>query len=429
MRKPMHEKNGGHFLSATKGVCLFLVGALVPPAFAFGCSSETAPITSIASASGDGGSASSDLDSGTSPTNSDGSSNDDAATHGDAAAPASNMFGAYALFPSDTSIFSNPNIDGAFIGFPWKKLQATSAAPDFGSIDTWLNAAVAAHSRLTIAIEAGAATPMWVYGTPADASQYLTLTDYAFQQQACQPNQIIPIPWKTGFLSAWTALVDAFAAHVSSNPAWEGVVAGIKLTGINNTTFETSLPYGSAQTHGTCVTTDAAAAWQAVGYTEDLVNTAWQTILPHFSAGFPGKPLIMDYIDLGFPAEYVGGAQQPKNNAVSTLLLNSAKTMLGNDRFIVEGTGLAANSGACTNLDSYATSGGTVGYQELYYVYNAPAPCSMSGVPNGTCDETVLHDALVYGIDHHMKYVELYSEDITGYPTEIAFAHTQLPPL
>jgi hypothetical protein len=340
---------------------------------------------------------------------------------------ASGMYGAYALFPKDTSILSTANIDGAFLGFPWKSLQPTSAAPDFSAIDTWLDAAVAANSHVTIGIEAGSATPMWVYGTPADSSLYLSLTEYAFQQQVCQPGQIVPIPWKPAFLSAFGALIDAFAAHVATKPSWMGVIAGMKLTGINNSTFETSLPYTPAQTHGSCVTTDAPTAWKNVGYTDALVNSAWESILPHFDSGFPGKALIIDWIDLGFPAEYVGDTLQPKNNAVSTLLIDTAKTMLGTDRFVVEGTGLSASGGNAPNIDNYAAAGGTVGYQELYYVAGAPAPCVMSA-GTGVCDENTLHTALTFGIAHNMRYVELYGEDIAAYPSEVAFAHTSLPP-
>ncbi len=364
----------------------------------------------------------------------DGGGSDVAATDaGDAAVgsktPAEGMYGAYYLFPKDTSALTTANIDGAFLNFPWSKLQPTSAAPDFSSIDPWLDAAVSAHSRITIGIQAGSATPMWVYGSPADPAQYINLTEYAFQQQVCQPNQIIPIPWKTGYLTAFTGLVDAFAAHVASNPAWIGVLAGVKITGINNATLETSLPYTPAQTHGTCVTTDAPSAWQAVGYTDDLVDGAWQTILTHFAAGFPNQALIMDYIDLGFPAEYVDGVLQPRNNAVSTLLATTATTMLGTRQFIIEGTGLAESSGASPNMDNYVTAGGEVGFQELYYVDDAPPPCVMSdpmGTMTNTCDETVLHDALLYGISHHMRYVELYAEDIAGYPAEVELAHDQL---
>jgi hypothetical protein len=340
-----------------------------------------------------------------------------------AGTPAANMFGAYALFPHDTSALSTTNIDGAFVSFPWLKLQPTSGAPDFSSIDSWLDAAVTAHSHITIGIQAGSATPMWVYN--GDASQYLNLTEYAFQQQVCQDGKIVPIPWMSGYLAAYTGLIDAFAAHVHSNPSWDGVLAGMKITGINNTTLEVSLPYTPAQTHGTCVTTDAPSAWRDVGYTDALVNSAWQTILTHYAAGFPHQALIMDYIDQGFPAEYVNGVLEPKDNAVSTLLVNTATAMLGTRQFIIEGTGLALTSGAAPNLDNYT---GVVGYQELYYVDGAPPPCAMGEPTTSTCDESVLHGALVYGIAHHMKYVELYSEDMTGYPTEIAFAHTQLAP-
>ena len=38
----------------------------------------------------------------------------------------------------------------------------------------------------------------------------------------------------------------------------------------------------------------------------------------------------------------------------------------------------------------------------------------------------VLHEALVFGISHDMRYVELYTEDISAYPVEVTFAHEQL---
>jgi hypothetical protein len=365
-----------------------------------------------------------------SPT-SDSSHGSDAPASKSGSTPASALRGVYGFMvgmtysASDTTIqgvMNNPDVDGVFIGFPWSEIAPSATTTDFSKIDAWLTAAASAKKKVSIGIEAGNGTPSWV-GTGSD---YVTITVYDYEQQRCQPNQRIPIPWHTSFLDAWTGLVKAFASHLDSEPSLYGTVSAIKVTGINDATYETSLPYEAASTHGSCTTTDDAEAWKAVGYTDALVESAWQTIIDQYATSFPDKALTMQYIDLGFPEEWVSGKFQPMNNDVSTALLDAGKATLGESRFVVEGTGLTTTSGPCTNLDNYATGGGTVGYQTLYYVYGDTS-CTMDG-HKPPCDESVLHTALEFGISHQMKYVELYHEDILGYPAEVTFAHNALAP-
>jgi hypothetical protein len=114
------------------------------------------------------------------------------------------------------------------------------------------------------------------------------------------------------------------------------------------------------------------------------------------------------------------------NNDVSTAMVAAGKATLGESRFVIEGTGLTTTSGPAANLDTYADGGGVVGYQTLYYVYG-DSSCTMNE-HKPPCDESVLHTALEFGISHKMKYVELYHEDILGFPAEVTFAHEALNP-
>ena len=351
---------------------------------------------------------------------------------GDAGArPADALKGVYGLMVGMTydasnsviqTVMGNPDVDGVFIGFPWSVVAPTSSTTDFTKIDAWLQAAVTAGKRVSIGIEAGSATPSWV-GSPSD---YVTFTVYQFEQGTCQSNVQIPIPWHTSFLTAWQGLVQALSKHLAGEPTLFAAVSAIKITGINDSTFETSLPYEAAGTHGTCTTTDAASAWHAVGYTDALVESAWQTIIGYYDAAFPSTALCMQDIDEGFPAEYADGGFQPMNNAVTTAMIAAAKSTLGTGRFVAEGTGITAVGGTIPNLDTYATGGGVVGYQTLYYVYDNTT-CTMNNhvLP---CDATVLDNAIQLGIKHQMKYIELYQEDIGGFPAEVTIAHDALVP-
>jgi hypothetical protein len=366
--------------------------------------------------------------------NTDGTTSDHAAPSGGspgAAQPADALKGVYGfLVGMDYSatnstiegVMGNPDVDGVFIGFPWSDVAPTATTTDFRKIDAWLTAAAAAHKSVSIGIQAGAGTPSWV-GT---ASDYVTITVYDYEQQRCQANQRIPIPWHTSFLDAWKGLVQALAGHLQAEPSLYTSVVAVKLTGINDATYETSLPYEAESTHGSCVTSDDAETWKNVGYTDALVEGAWQTILGYYNDNFADKALTMQYIDEGFPSEWVDGKFQPMNNDVSTAMFAAGKATLGASRFVVEGTGLTTTSGPCQNLDTYADDGGVVGYQTLYYVYG-DSKCTMNH-DDPPCDEAVLHTALEFGISHKMKYVELYHEDILGYPAEVTFAHEALNP-
>lgn len=181
------------------------------------------------------------------------------------------------------TIMNDPSIDGIFIGVPWSKVAPSSTTTDFAAIDAWLDAAAAAGKKVSIGIEAGSATPSWV----GSADDYLTFTVYNFQQKNCNADLKVPIPWHATYLAAMKDLIDAFAKHLRSNTKRYATVSAIKMTGINNNTFETSLPNEAAATHGACTTTDAAAAWQSIGYTAALVEGAWQAIIGYWGSAFP----------------------------------------------------------------------------------------------------------------------------------------------
>jgi hypothetical protein len=330
--------------------------------------------------------------------------------------------------PFVTSILDSPSVDGVFVYETWDGIEPNGPAnSNWSDLDAWLDAIVAHGKKATIGIVAGAHTPAWV-GSPAD---YLTFTVWEAAPKSCQSNLRIPIPWHTAFLDAWQGFVGRFGAHLSQNPVHDAAVVSIKLTGVNNHSAETFLPNLRSSTYqttnGPCTTTDAPLLWHTVGYTEALVESAWQTIAGYFDQAFPTKPFTMQDVDKGFPPEVdaIGRVAPPSNN-VSTAIINLGLAKFGTARWVVQGTGLTATGGTIGAVDQYAANpGAVVGYQTFYYV-NGDPNCVMNG--GGICNESVLQSTIALGTmnPHNAKYLEIYEEDIAGFPATVAAAHTQL---
>jgi hypothetical protein len=330
--------------------------------------------------------------------------------------------------PFVTSILGSPSVDGVFVYETWDSIEPNGPTnSNWSDLDAWLDAIVAHGKKATIAIVAGAHTPAWV-GSPSD---YLTFTVWEAAAEHCSTNLRIPIPWHTAFLDAWQGFIGRFGAHLAQNPPRDAAVISIKLTGLNNHSAETFLPNLRSSTYqtpnGPCTTTDAPVLWHSVGYTEVLVESAWQTIAGYFDQAFPTKPFTMQDVDKGFPPEVdATGKVAPPSNNVSTAIINLGLAMFGTARWVVQGTGLSATGGTIAAVDQYATNpGAVVGYQTFYYV-NGDPNCVMNG--GGTCTESVLQSAIALGTmsPHNAKYLELYEEDIAGFPATAAAAHLQL---
>jgi len=194
-----------------------------------------------------------------------------------------------------SNAMANRTINGAYLKEAWNDLEPADGVFAWGALDRQVRLAEAAGKKIALGVQAGTATPPWVYG--AGAAPFRTITREAANDNFCRPQEV-PIPWDPVFLRQWTDFVRAFGAHYADDPR----LVEVKITGINITTHETSMPHSIGQTRtktkgsraGTpCALPNDDANWVAAGYTQGKVFDAWKRIANAFAVAFPRQALVV----------------------------------------------------------------------------------------------------------------------------------------
>jgi hypothetical protein len=228
-------------------------------------------------------------------------------------------------------------------------------------------------------------------------------------------------------------MVTALAQHLAGNGVLDaGLLVDVKITGINWDNEETILPSasggnpacdaGNACLGGVCTESDVLGMLTDAGYSEATLEQAFLTFAGIFRAAFPGVPIGAQVSPaLPRPVGISGSASTPVD-----LAFLDAGASLG--PLTAQDQGLTAVSPPDPGVSAVWAAGSAVAYQELDNVAGAKR-CVMAGPsPDaGPCNESVLCEAIDNGIDNgHSQWLELYVQDVVGFPDAGAYAHTRL---
>jgi hypothetical protein len=207
------------------------------------------------------------------------------------------------------------------------------------------------------------------------------------------------------------ALVQAFGAHYSSNPA----VVAVKITGVSTESEESNLPLyvNRPLTNGQtgCTSNNDVANRLSIGYTRTRAVNAWKQIAQMFQQAFPGM-LMMDSMQ-------PGGFPPIDNNGNLITGLNGADTIASQSivNYAVNnfGTQYAFQNDALTSTWNWSYQAGFASQIETGYQTLAALGSGLS---------TALNNVINLGAD----YVELYEGDINNpaLQTTLTSAHNAL---
>jgi hypothetical protein len=327
-----------------------------------------------------------------------------------------------------------PYVDGALMIRFWNEIEADAGQYDWTLLDADLGAIADAGKKAELAVGAGMNSPDWVCA-PGSGVQCLPLV---YEQQLgptfgpCD-NTALPLPWDAKYLTDFDAFLAVLSAHVAA-AGFGGTVETIKITGINEKTFETILPVnpgrwmscdgGSAcSADGGCYETDVKAALLDAGYDGPHMAQAYLALSRSFRRRFPGLPI-------GASASSALPAS-PDTTDIATLLIRTAVDDASElSPMTVQDNGLGATRVGQTPGEDpgtlYARDAGIpVGYQMLAQVFGAN-PCSMGYGLDGGCTEAVLFAAIDHGIDAGARWLEIFNQDLLHFPDAGAYAHQRL---
>jgi hypothetical protein len=202
-------------------------------------------------------------------------------------------------YPVDPTMLNNKLVDGIVIKVLWNAVEPSEGVFSWTATDSYIAQAAAAGKVVTLRIMPGYATPTWVY--QAGAQSFNFIWDQTAWGPAFCSTATIPVPWDQVFQAKFAVLIQALGARYGSNPT----VVGVKISGLDAETEETSLPLSVNRplTNGQtgCTSNNDVANWQAIGYTRTLAVNAWEQIAQMFQQAFPNQPLMGVFQPGGFP--------------------------------------------------------------------------------------------------------------------------------
>lgn len=355
--------------------------------------------------------------------------------------------GIYAIAPPQTdptkqaqslpdSFYTNPNIDGVFVQYPWSELEPSPGVYNWSRVDREMSAIVAAGKKISVEILPGASTPQWVYTLGAQKDSFTTPIG---PRARCKTIDI-PTPWDPTYQKRFAETLQAFASHIKALPGVYSAVRIVKITGVTTVTGEFNLPYITSESPKAGMAdckniTDAITLWQNVGYKPSKVIAAWTQAAQATHAAFPDKTLgVMGFggsdtfeslPSINEKGQVVKGTDPTYVN-VNALLLQKGMALFPR-QFVAQWDGLSRWALPQELLDAQK-QGLLLGWQSNERGGPQKAACNELTDPLGKtpCTADTYATTLQNGISHGATFLELWAPDILAFPQAVLDAQTQL---
>lgn len=213
-----------------------------------------------------------------------------------------------------------PNVPNVAVRDWWADVEAIEGVFDFSAIDYAISV-LPGTGKFSLSVSAGKNTPAWVYAAGAKSFSWLASESSAATRRTGTvqgSTYKMPLPWDAIFMAKWQSLVEALASRYAGNPSLDHVVFGIQ--GVDQ---ETLLPRSATD----------EANWKAVGYTNQLIESAWKSQMSFLHTMFPHTKLCSDFVPGGMPFG-------PPDEGIN--LMNIAASGLPTGGYIAQNNGLSA---------------------------------------------------------------------------------------
>ena len=373
-----------------------------------------------------------------------------------AAGPSSDLRGIYVdsvafPIPPDaearlSQALQQPGVDGLVLVLGWSSIE-----PERGSyqwmrpadpqwLDQWIGKAIAAGKKVELSVRSDK-TPGWL----ADAGVRTLPFTYAAQggAKACR-TETIAVPWDTGFLREWDAMLAALAAHLKSTVVqgtseYDAVVL-LRLTGIDRNSDELHLPEQTPRLEGTDCTKGTVQTWQGAGYKPSLLLQGWDAITSSFKSSFPDKSFSVAIIASThpFPPIAEDGTIISKVRGLGPAQ-NEPLLRLASRKFpghlVIQNNSLYAGVAAQPETVHSAQSLGTmIAFQtNLVLGPQGGASCRDRKSNGNACESSQdfldLLNTGIYaapGTPLRAQYIEVFAPNVIAFPEAIEKAHDEL---
>lgn len=160
---------------------------------------------------------------------------------------------------------------GFLVRIAWEDLEPSPGEYRWDLLETQFERANQYGKKIALSVVNGLHAPAWLYEQGAGGFHY------EFHDLGAE---VLPIPWDTTYLAAWTELIDSLGARYANNPALSLVHA----THSTFNGFEMQLPQTPVDLEN----------WSAAGYSNARLIESWNTILDRYALAFPACPIDLD---------------------------------------------------------------------------------------------------------------------------------------
>jgi len=299
--------------------------------------------------------------------------------------------------PAPLIVYNNPNISGVAVRFRWQSIEPSPGNFDWSYVDGEIAKAAANNKKVCLQ---ALSVPDWM--DSLGATQYYYIDKNTYHSTYGQAVAKI-IPWDSVYIERYKILLDKLAEKYANDTT----VAYINTVG---GAFSRGMP-DSVVTDTALLTT--APFWVAHNYNADTLGGIINEMTDYYMSLFPNTHLWCSVDYVSFQTKATG---QPRN------YLASIYTNYGVNNYPSRfGLWREDLAGCNPNLSNISTGSQwhimqqhycRTGAQMLWNVQDGPTRMNKCGIVPNT-KAAVLDSAVNKGIALGMRYLEIYSSDIT----------------
>jgi len=307
---------------------------------------------------------------------------------------------------ADSSVLSNPDVDGIVVREWWSAIEPSDGTYDWSFFDSEVyRAGQAGKTVMLLIVDGGGCMPAWVRAGPG------TTYTYTNPQSTVVT---IPVFWDSYYLTKKQALITAFGNKYKNNSTVK--VVGIGIANANSDDWY--VPHSTTVDNAVGIT--QVQEWLNKGYTSQKLIDSCDTIIDAMMVAFPNQAV---YI-----ATNSNGILDSTPNYVEDTVISNERAKWG-DQLVVGKNNLSAKTTLPPPpVDSFFwpwwNSRPAIAAQMLWFCYG-DATYRMNGGVSGD-PTTVLENAVNIGYAYGTQFQEIYKADVENLPTAITYAHNLL---
>ena len=299
----------------------------------------------------------------------------------------------------NVNTLNNPAVDGISIRQSWSLVNSADGVFDWSYFDQQVHNAGASGKKILIRIsDGGTNIPSWVTKGAA--------TTFSYSDGGSTVT--IPVFWDPFYLSKKKALLAAFGAHFTGNPAIKIVNVGVA----NARSDDWSMPNSPTD----------VSNWRAAGYTSQKLIDSCNAFVDATMSAFPNQVVVI--------ATNPNGKLDPTPDYARSAVVSYGRGKWGN-RLVVAQDNLSATTASAPPPSNsfwafWYSCRPIISAQMLWFSYGDPNYKNNGGTP---CDPAYsLRRSVDIGASYGINYLEIYQTDIINLPDVINYAHNLLNP-